>query len=363
MQNLAKYISVVILLFCISHSLFAQEKTKPQTKVYDTWITLKDDPDKPIKGILYEINDSSISIANSLSVENYLSGKIIKTTIRFENIDKIKIRRSKIIGKGVLVGAITGYVTAATFTYTLVKGEELAGLIVFEMGFPFALLGAGTGAILGSIKDKVTIKGSFENFDLNRSTLQDYSYVTETVKSKTIFKHRGFGGAETGLSFPFGDLKDKVTVHGNANYAKTGYNVNVIMGYRFTKNLGICFNQFDNDFSISKEDSTSYWMFSGIVVGPILSVPLNNKVYFDFKPGIGYANALLVVEDKDKKDGDGLGLSFNVSLMYNFSNQWGLMAGGGYYYSHQKFDDKTQGNYQAFNLNVGVVYRFSRKSL
>ena len=284
------------LLICLSWCLAAQENPKHKIKLYETWITLTNN-ESPLRGVLYEIKDSSILISNSLWRPDYLTGNLKVSGISYDNIDLIKTRRVKNIQKGILIGSATGFGFGVIFTSELTKGLGIltttAGI---AGGFIYRALGAGIGALVGSTRDRIPIRGSWENFNLYRSALQDYSYMQEYPASTTRFEHKGFAGFTAGISVPAGD------------FAETGFYGNFFLGYRFTRNIGISFSDFYNDYPVRSDFTTSYWGLGGVTVGPVVSFPVRDKLYFDLKPGIGYANAYQVVDDIETKNGNGFGI-------------------------------------------------------
>jgi hypothetical protein len=364
MQRLKQYVTIVILMLCFFISTSAQDSIKHKIKIYKTWITLIKPPASNINGYLHEIKDSSILISNSPFKQDYLAGNSKITSIDYRNIDLVKTRRLNNIGWGALIGSSTGFVVGATVIGFVARGMGfLTTSSAIFGGFVFAVFGAGTGSLVGSIKDRIPIHGNYANFNLYRSALQDNSYVQEYPAATSIFEHKGFAGIEYGPSFPFGDFLNKSMNNGNTNIAQTGYCSNFFIGYRLTKRFGLSFSEIDNTFSISNPGSTSYWELGGLVIEPLFTFPVENRLYFDLKPGIGYANAFLVEDDIEKKNGNGIEINCNASLTFNFSKRWGLLTETGFLFTHQIFDDKSKGNFQVFNLSLGIACRFSRKSL
>jgi len=363
MKSIIKYVTAIIITLSLICPSSAQEIVKQKTKLYKTWVTLKNNPNT-LKGVLYEVKDSSILIVNSLSTIDYLSKNVAVTSINFDDIELLKARRLNSIGKGVLIGSTIGFATGAFYAYTLAEGMGIyTGIIILYSGFPTAILGAGTGALFGSIKDRVPIDSDYDNFNLYRSVLEDYSFVQESPGSNFIFEHKGFVGVDFGPSFPMGDFAQKISIDGYNYSARRGYSSSLIIGYRFSRKFGITISQFSNSYYFNRDYIDSYWSLIGIIVRPMFSIPISSKLYFDFKPSIGYSNVFLVVKDTEIKDGNGVGWELNASFMYNFSNQWGFLVGGGFFSSHQVFNDRSKGDFQTMNLSFGLVYRFSKKSL
>ena len=374
MQVLRKYFLCVLLMISLLISSLAQEFPKDKQKSYNIWVYLKENPDQALKGILFEVKDSAILIVFPLTIQNYVSGKADTSLIQFNQIDRIKIRRQNAILRGGIEGLIAGYAGGFVITYSMAKGAEFAGIIAFYTAFPLALLGGATGLGLGSVKDRIPVKGDAKNFELYRSLLQDYSYVSEKTIPKTIFEHRGFAGATFGYSSPCGGFKKSYTHNGHVYNFESGYGAKVFVNYRFSRLLGLSVYELSGNYTYNPDkdpnylygssNNQTYWSFGSVMVAPILSAPVGKKVYFDFKSGIGYANPYLIINDTTVVDEEGLGFSADASLVYNFSHQWCFTTECGYYFtSKMKFDNNSLARYSAFYLTFGFAYRFSKRGL
>jgi hypothetical protein len=163
-------------------------------KIYKTWITLysvsrdygtgtlrlKDYTPNELEGVLYEINDSSISVSNSLLREDYSTGKFKISKINFNNIDVVKTRMKNNVVRVALFGALTGFVAGGLAG--LISGDDPPGFLSFTAGekallygLGFGVGGAGIGALEGLVKIKIPINGSLENFNRNKIRLKRYT--------------------------------------------------------------------------------------------------------------------------------------------------------------------------------------------
>jgi hypothetical protein len=179
-----KHVIITLLLMYVPFLLPAQQDTVP--KIYKTWITLNDNS-KEVKGILYEIKDSSIVVTNSLSRSDLLYGNFNITIIDYGNINIVKNRRNNRVLFGFLGGITLGFATGAIIGYS--QGDDQCPInkwCIFQMtardkasvgGILGALAGAGIGTIMGLVKIKIPISGNFEKFNKNKSRLKKYSYI------------------------------------------------------------------------------------------------------------------------------------------------------------------------------------------
>jgi len=177
---------IVTIVLCFLNSLNAQDSIQKKN-IYRTWVYLNKDPFE-IKGALYEIKDSSISVSNSLvKKENSTEGlKISELNIYY--VETIKARRNNNIGRGVLIGTASGLFTGAMIG--LISGDDppcdnlgcilypplTAGEKALSNGVVLGICGAGVGALVGSFKIKIPINGNIETFHKSQNRLRKYSY-------------------------------------------------------------------------------------------------------------------------------------------------------------------------------------------
>ncbi len=179
-----KFINVIVLIvLCSLNSLNAQDtiqniKIQPKC-IYATWISLNNEPFK-INGVLYEIKDSSILVSSTIFFKDYSKGRMVN--LHINNIETIKIRRIDRAGKGVLIGAITGFAVGGSIG--IISGDDpptqhllrfSAGQKALMYGCPLAFGGAVIGGLIGSIKIKIPINGSVNNYNRNKNQLIEYS--------------------------------------------------------------------------------------------------------------------------------------------------------------------------------------------
>ena len=176
-----KIVTLLGILLLFSTGLHAQ-KSKNKNKVHKVWVS-KIDNSKIIKGLLYDVNDESLKIIDKHSTE---------ISINATDIEIIKIRRKGKIGNGVLIGALSGFVTGGliglvsgdepdeTVDYGWPFGEvthegEKAGEKALLYGIPLAFVGSGVGAIVASKKNQILINGDINNYKKHLVLLKSYS--------------------------------------------------------------------------------------------------------------------------------------------------------------------------------------------
>jgi hypothetical protein len=181
-----KLLLISTILIYVSFLSSAQQDTLPKSKTYKTWIKLVNGSEiklkwgSEIKGILYQINDSSLSFSKLLKFTDHTRGLSEPININFENIHVIKIRSQKKIGKGIAIGATTGFILGGLVGYLgqakRTTPEEVA-VQTLGLGAFVGTCGALIGGLAGSIKIRIPINGNIDKFNDNKSRLKKYSYV------------------------------------------------------------------------------------------------------------------------------------------------------------------------------------------
>ena len=187
-----KFIVTAVVL-CFFYSLSGQEdssrlqKTEKEKKfkIYKTWISFNKEPKvwNGALGVLYEINDSSIIVSNSLVKKDYSTGNFKLSKINYNNIDYVKLRAKNNVGKGALIGTISGLLIGGFLGY--VSGDDnpeglfamTAGDKAVVAGVGLAICGAAIGALCGLIQIKIPINGNLENFNRNKNKLKKYTIL------------------------------------------------------------------------------------------------------------------------------------------------------------------------------------------
>lgn len=174
-------IIINLILCCSIHSLSAQVIIK-RTMINPVSVTLINDPSFHCKGALYQVNDSSISVSNSLRLRDYnkhnfsLSEYEIIDILKIEAVSRTRSRNGALIGagSGIVLGVVLGLIeNASNSSGTFNIADEWwapAGGAIFMMP-----IGALVGTIIGGISIKIPIHGSMDNYRRNKSKLHQYA--------------------------------------------------------------------------------------------------------------------------------------------------------------------------------------------
>jgi hypothetical protein len=360
-RNNLHRLTIILLLALLCKDVSAQKISNKNPKLFESRILFRDHSGD-LKGLLYEIKDSSVILSGTKSRLDLQAGNFRQTKIPANNIDVLKIRREGSIKRGAWIG---GSILGIGFLIIGISEKEnfgeLASLIIPEMTIIGAFAGAGVGALAGSFRDIISIKGSLENFNSNRSRLQQYSYISEypVAASLNPVEHRSYIGLVVGPSFPLGDFGDKSSDNPDAGFAKTGDFGSIInVGYRITKEIGISVSLFDNQYDVDKENTNDWWSVGGEMIGPMFTIPLFRRLFFDIKPRIGSAEAQLLRDNELIDDGRGLALNLNASVQFNIAKRISVLVESGYFTSELRFDSNEKKRISTFDIGFGAAFRF-----
>lgn len=350
-----KILLIILLLFCLVQ-VDAQQPAARKQKMYMVWI--RQSPDAAyFKGILWQINDSSILVANSIQSSAL-------TEYDFNKIEILKIRKNMSIARGALWGFGLGFPSGIILINSVPGGLGFLTVPVSALAGLYAGgLAAGAGALAGAVRDRIPVGYSYDNFEKYRSSLLDYSFVSEQTTARHRFEHRGFAGATVGVSLASGEFISEVPVEDYHGMEMTGFGMTVFGGYRFTKNTAISLSMTNNMYAVKNSDNMLNWSLDLFLIKPVITLPLSAKFRLDLEPGLGYASAYFTDGEEFLLNGGGFGYQLNTSLEYNYSKRWFAKAVFGYSSSKQEYREGGNGDAGAVNIEIGLAYKFGKNSL
>jgi hypothetical protein len=169
------FFQISIFLLIVTYNSFGQVKQDLQNSYqfqkknsYKTWITFPDGQPK-MKGFLFNKNDTSIVIRDgfgnfkAIDTSRLTYGELINLPLEYSSIpiaqiDVLKARRKGNIARGAFLGALTGFAIGGLIA--VIDGDDppdtwfayTAGEKALLLGVPMAVIGAGVGGALGSIR-------------------------------------------------------------------------------------------------------------------------------------------------------------------------------------------------------------------
>jgi len=130
---------------------------------------------------LYDLQDSGLLISKTSKVDLYRNGDFETTELKYPEIKFVSYRNNqRIISYAVALGVV-GFISGAIIGSNIKNRTEddwdggwYTGKLLDFMGYGFAI-GAGTGALTGSIKTRISIDGIFDKYQKNKLRLQKQS--------------------------------------------------------------------------------------------------------------------------------------------------------------------------------------------
>lgn len=195
-----------------------------------------------------------------------------------------------------------------------------------------------------------------------------------TTNTNESSRRRGYIGFSIGPSFSMGDFaKQSVALEPGltgSESTSTGLQLNLVnVGYLFTKHIGITGSWFGAAYSRTSNFRTDLepWSCGGIMVGPLISFPISEKVEWDLRPMLGRAvcsgqrqNTTLEPVESSASLIFNMGTVFRIHLAKKFS----LLLTADYFSTKLKFKDNGASpdgppvqKITALSLGLGFAYR------
>jgi hypothetical protein len=168
---------------------------------------------------------------------------------------------------------------------------------------------------------------------------------------------KGFIGISLGPSFPVGNFADNTLSNADAGFVEWGINFNPInFGYIFGQYVGISASWFGAAYSADINGVDAIWSYGGLMGGPMLSIPVNEKFDLDLKGMVGFVTATSDLSEYEENEGTGISFDLGASFRYNFAKKWCLLISSDYFISNPKLEDGNQ-KMTAISLSLGIAYR------
>ena len=151
---------------------------KERINIYKTWVSLNSS-DILYKGVLYKVNDSSITLSNSFAFIDYVENDFKTMTFQVNNIEMIKTRKKNNALRGLWIGAVSGFGAAIIWGFTSHGGSLSnadAAWTALTYAVPSAAIGAGVGALIGSVVHlRIPIHGNMNKYNSRKKKLKKRS--------------------------------------------------------------------------------------------------------------------------------------------------------------------------------------------
>lgn len=178
-----KLINISILLSLLS--FFSDIKSQTYSKNTPYKIKIIDFQKGSNKGILHSVTDSSLIIISELDYYRFKNNvEFQKTTISFNQIDKIKISKKNHFWRSFGITTIAGATVGTILGYSSGDDQKGKGLIkltakekAFILGTGGTLVGAVTGTVIGLIQIHIPINKQYISFSRKKEYLAKRSLL------------------------------------------------------------------------------------------------------------------------------------------------------------------------------------------
>ncbi len=190
--------------------------------------------------------------------------------------------------------------------------------------------------------------------------MDEVDKITKEVVTKnnntSSKKRKGYIGLSFGASIPVGDFAGK-----SYGGAKTGVELSLVdFGYLFSENLGIAARWFGGANPLDSNYDLDPWSYGGVLIGPLVSYPISEKVDWDLRPMIGYAVTFMPDSGAYYNVDPAMSIAFNFGTQFRFhvGEKISLLLHADYFSTKAKFDDfGIEQKISTFSLGMGVAYR------
>jgi hypothetical protein len=172
----SRYLPVLALLFTFSLSITSGQKIKN----YRAWVTLTNG-DK-VKGALSDANEHGLMIVDWETLDTVAS-------IEAERIKVLKFRPKGAMGRGALIGAVSGATAGVIIGFA--DGDDEPGWFTMTAeekamaaGVGLALTGTFIGIIIGSLPKRMVIKGNRDTYIALLPEIERFVLKQSIVKPK-----------------------------------------------------------------------------------------------------------------------------------------------------------------------------------
>ena len=178
--------------------------------------------------------------------------------------------------------------------------------------------------------------------------------LPSTVSKTNITKKgSGFIGITFGASIPTGYFSFQTDGMANLGYQLNG----IEFGYLFSKHIGVSATVFVAENPI-RIDSINPWRYGSLMIGPLFSLKIINKLTLAVKPMIGYSLSTVPDLRDGAEEASAVSYGVGANLRYNLNKHISLLLSSDYYYSEPSFKYYHFSQIiTTFSIRVGAAYR------
>jgi hypothetical protein len=180
-----KQISFLLVTILLAASTYSQEGRKPKRMTLK--LTVTDSIQRVDHGYLAAMGDSGIVMLKSPVVFDQTIANVKSNIIPYQNISQVTVKRKGSVGRGILIGGLSGMALGGIVGYITYKKPNCQDAFIcwdFGPGTDAAagaslgtLAGAALGGIIGALAKKTwTIGGKKNQFEDMKSKVIDMTY-------------------------------------------------------------------------------------------------------------------------------------------------------------------------------------------
>ena len=184
MKRIILATGLLILLSTRVSYLEAQDSIFMPKSRYKTWISLVNIK-RDIKGVLYEVRDTSIVLIHYSAIGDRSLQKLTISEINFNMLNSVKTRNKYAPVTGALLGALGGGLLGGLFGHYIYKNTLWSNYpypseakFIIGCGLYFGVpLGASVGTLLGLNRNLFILNGDKNKYIKRQAKLKKYSYL------------------------------------------------------------------------------------------------------------------------------------------------------------------------------------------
>lgn len=185
---LVRFVIVTVMMTLCTFSTWAQQ-VKNKARIYRVHLMTVGER-KPVKGVIYELRDSSLLLSNSSYRKDIEKSRMTLSEWRYSQIESIEIRRIEKTTGSVILGASIGLVFGGIIGLSQRDDEAGSGINILPLtrgqkatfiGLPLGFLGGILGDIAGVKKKSFIVGGRFDQFQISKEGLREYSFLSQEL--------------------------------------------------------------------------------------------------------------------------------------------------------------------------------------
>jgi hypothetical protein len=168
---------------------------------------------------------------------------------------------------------------------------------------------------------------------------------------------KGYVGGSIGMFTPYEN-------HSIAPYSprQNGFFLNATFGYLPSLLLGLSTTIFFHGAPQMENLRITSWMSYGIMIGPLLSLPIGNKIKWELRAQVGYARIFPLSDQSDPASLDtkwsGVASNLGTGFRLNFGKRTCYMVNVEYQSATREFDDfRIESDLKLFGASFGIAFR------